>query len=37
MTQDMVLKELAHIAFDDIDNYLEFKTEKYLLKSWIWF
>ena len=28
ITQDMVLKELAHIAFDDIRNYLDFKTEK---------
>ena len=26
ITQDMVLKELAHIAFDDIRNYLEYKT-----------
>ena len=28
ITQDMVLKELAHIAFDDIRNYLSFRTEK---------
>lgn len=26
ITADMVLKELAHIAFDDIKNYLSFKT-----------
>ena len=26
ITQDQVLKELASIAFDDIGNYLEFKT-----------
>jgi phage terminase small subunit len=28
ITQDMVLKELASIAFDDIKNYLAFKTVK---------
>lgn len=28
ITQDMVLKELAHIAFDDIKNYLSFRTDK---------
>lgn len=28
ITQDMVLKELAHIAFDDIRNYLRFYTDK---------
>lgn len=28
ITQDMVLKELAHIAFDDISNYLSYKTVK---------
>lgn len=27
ITQDMVLKELAHIAFDDIKNYLRFYTD----------
>lgn len=27
ITQDMVLKELAHIAFDDIKNYLNFYTD----------
>lgn len=32
ITQDMVLKELAHIAFDDIGNYLEFKTEQVPVK-----
>lgn len=31
ITQDMVLKELASIAFDDIKNYLSFKTEKVLV------
>lgn len=28
ITQDMVLQELAKIAFDDIKNYLSYKTEK---------
>lgn len=28
ITQDKVLKELASIAFDDIKNYLSFRTEK---------
>jgi len=28
ITQDMVLKELANIAFDNISNYLEYRTEK---------
>lgn len=28
ITQDKVLKELAGIAFDDIKNYLSFRTEK---------
>ena len=27
ITQDMVLKEFAHIAFDDIKNYLRFYTD----------
>lgn len=27
ITQDMVLKEFAHIAFDDIKNYLSFYTD----------
>ena len=27
ITQDMVLKEFAHIAFDDIKNYLNFYTD----------
>lgn len=28
ITADMVLQELAHIAFDDIKNYLSYRTEK---------
>ena len=28
ISQDDVLRELAHIAFDDIKNYLSFRTEK---------
>ena len=32
ITQDMVLKELAHIAFDDISNYLEFKTAESVIE-----
>jgi len=28
ISQDEVLRELQHIAFDDIKNYLEFRTEK---------
>lgn len=28
VSQDDVIRELSHIAFDDIKNYLKFKTEK---------
>lgn len=28
ISQDAVLKELEHIAFDDISNYLDFRTEQ---------
>lgn len=28
ISQDAVLKELEHIAFDDIKNYLDFRTER---------
>lgn len=31
ITADRVLQELAHIAFDDIRNYLSFRTEKQLV------
>lgn len=31
ITADRVLQELAHIAFDDIKNYLSFRTEKTLI------
>lgn len=31
ITQDKVLKELASIAFDDIKNYLSFRTKKVLV------
>lgn len=27
ISQDMIIKELSHIAFDDIKNYLEFSTD----------
>lgn len=32
VTADKVLQELAHIAFDDIKNYLSYRTEKTLLE-----
>lgn len=32
VTVEKVLEELAHIAFDDIRNYLSFKTEKAVVK-----
>lgn len=31
ITADRVLQEIAHIAFDDIKNYLDFRTEKQLV------
>lgn len=31
ITADRVFKELAHIAFDDISNYLDYRTEKVIV------